>query len=395
MAAKKKIAFVIPSLEAGGGEKSLVNLLSVFDFSRFDVDLYVLHQSGMFMKMVPSEVNIVAMNDNFRLFSMPLSDSVLSFIAKGRFDLAIHRFLFFSKSRSIKNKAVAEQKAWKHLRNAVALPKIKYDAAIGYLEKSSVYFAVDCLEADKKIGWIHTRYSTSGMDAEFDRNYFAKLSQIVTVSPECVADLQINFPEAKSKISIIHNILSPDSIRQLAKMPVDDGSFSENTLITVARLSAEKGIDIAIEAAKLLKDAGVSFQWLVIGDGSERESLQQKIASLGLANHFRLLGVRENPYAYVWRSAIYVQPSRYEGKSISIDEAKILGKPIIVTDFETAPDQITSGQNGLISSMKPEILARDIAALLADVGLQRQFSLHLSKEELGTESEADKLYRII
>jgi len=392
---KKKLVFVIPSLAAGGGEKSLVNLLNTIDYGRFEVDLVLLHRTGIFLKMLSKAVHLVDLNDEFAIFSKPLPQSLVTFLKLGKVTLAIHRLLFFLKNSGIKNKAVAEQSSWEDIRESIkTLPK-HYDVAIGFLEKSSIYFAVDCITADKKIGWIHTKYSSSGMNADFDELYFEKLSNIVTVSPECLEDLQQNFPKQKDKISILYNIVSPKIIHDLAGQQPEPFDFSKNTLVTVARLSPEKGIDIALETAKILLDSKVDFQWLIIGDGLEKTMLEKKIADCKLEKHFILLGLKENPYFFIKRAAIYVQPSRYEGKSIAIDEAKILNKPIIVTDFTTAADQIDHLKNGIISGMNPDNLAKDIQMLLADKSLQNQLSLHLSQETFGTESEINKLYDLV
>jgi glycosyltransferase involved in cell wall biosynthesis len=105
--------------------------------------------------------------------------------------------------------------------------------------------------------------------------------------------------------------------------------------------------------------------------------------------------LKENPYPYVRQCTLYVQPSRYEGKSIAIDEAKILGKPIVVTNFSTAKDQIKSDVNGIIVEMNPDALATTIATLLVDKQHQNVLVNNLSNEQLGTESEINKLYELL
>ncbi|MFY7757058.1 MAG: glycosyltransferase, partial [Flavobacterium stagni] len=332
---KKNLVFIIPSLEAGGAEKSLVNLLNTIDYQKYSVDLVLFKSGGVFAALVPRQVNIVALNPNFQQFSRGLLSSCLYFALRFQFRLVYHRIAFFLTSRIEKNEAVAEQKNWKHMRAFITMLPKKYDAAIGFLEKTSNYFAVDCVQATTKIGWIHTTYSNSGMDATWDAPYFEQFKAVIGVSPECVADLQNNFPHLKARFQLIYNIISPSLIGQLAAQACEDDSLfaTPTTFVTIARLSPEKGLDLAIEAAKLLVEKGLTFKWLILGDGVERERLKAQIETHQLEDYVFLLGVRQNPYPYVKRATVYVQPSRYEGKSMAIEEAKILQKPVVVTAF--------------------------------------------------------------
>lgn len=166
-------------------------------------------------------------------------------------------------------------------------------------------------------------------------------------------------------------------------------------IITVARLSHEKGLDLAVKSCKLLLEKGYKIKWYVLGDGNEKDALERLIEDHHLSNHFTILGVRENPYPYIRKADIYVQPSRYEGKSIAIDEAKILHKPIVVTNFETAKDQMNHGINGIIAEMSEEGIATEIERLIKDIELRERIVNNLSTEKLGTEKEINKLYGIL
>ncbi|PGZ56850.1 glycosyltransferase, partial [Bacillus cereus] len=258
-----------------------------------------------------------------------------------------------------------------------------YDVAIGYLEKSPIYFVVDKVKAKKKIGWIHTNYSNSGMDCDFDNVYFEQLDNIITVSEECAKSLEENFAHLKYKIKSIYNIVSPNLISELSNVNSIDNCMSDKSyvnILTVARLSYEKGIDMAIESCKQLVNKGYKIRWYVLGEGREREALEKLIESEKLEEVFKLLGIRENPYPYIKQTDLYVQPSRYEGKSIAIDEAKILNRPIIVTNFNTAKDQIEHGVNGLIVSMNAKSISSGIETMLKDVQLRENLRRNLSKE---------------
>ena len=393
---KKNIVFVHPSLDAGGGEKSLINVLHTIDYSLYEVDLILFHKSGLFLQSVPSQVKIIEIPGNYQVFKMGLFSSIFTFLKQLNFKLLFYRLVFAIKNKIIKNKAVAEQNNWHYIAASIPNFSKKYAAAIGFLEKSSSYLVADKITATTKIGWIHTNYSNSGMDKNFDKNYFEKLNYIVAVSAECEADLKQNFNDFSNKIKLIHNIVSPDLILEMAKKTEDDSTLNnKNLLVTVARLSHEKGVDIALEAAKILKENKCSFRWIVIGDGGEKQQLLKKIADYNLSENFILIGLKQNPYPYVAKATIYIQPSRYEGKSIAIDEAKILGRPIIVTNYPSAKDQIENKINGIIVETNAVALANAIQDLLNNETVRDNFTLHLKNEKLGTTKEILKLYDLI
>lgn len=393
---KKKLLFVIPSLDAGGAEKSLINLLTQFDFQKYEVDLFLFKNSGLFLNSLPSEVKIIAHHKSFAIFNLGLVASCLQYVLKANFKLFIARIQFFLTNRLVKNKAISEQKSWKYICKSMPRLEKKYDCAIGYLEKSSLYFVVDKVNSLNKIGWIHTNYSTSGMNPEFDASYFNKLDQIVTVSEACIASLVRFFPKMEHKISLVENIVSPKMIQDLAQLENDfKFDIQDVNILTVARLSTEKGIDLAVETCAILIQNNPKIKWFVIGDGPERMNLEQQIRANNLENNFILLGLKQNPYPYLSKATIYVQPSRYEGKSIAVDEAKILKKPIVVTNFSTAKDQICSGENGIITEMNPKTLANAILQLIENRELMEKFSLNLGCERLGTEDQIYKLYDLI
>lgn len=395
---KKSIVFVIPSLAAGGGEKSLVNLLNCIDFRLYDVDLILFKKQGIFLNSIPKEVTIVPIQGDYIDFTKGLFQSITAFFIKFKMRLLAHRLSFYIKNKRITNKAKAEQYSWINISSSIpSFPK-KYDAAIAFLEKSSVYFTVEKINAPLKIGWIHTNYSSSGMSSKFDSPYFSQLKALIAVSPECNDNLKLNFHEFSSKIATIYNVVSPDIIRSLSQKTENiDGRFNDGVpiLVTVARLSQEKGCDLAIEAGRIMKENDLAFKWFIIGEGSERVKLENKINEYKLGEHVFLIGLKENPYPYVSGCTIYVQPSRYEGKSIAIEEAKILLKPIVVTDFSTAKDQIESGRTGIIAEMTATGLATTIQNLLDNTELQMQLSSNLANEDLGTENEINKLYTIL
>ncbi|RJE91149.1 glycosyltransferase [Paenibacillus sp. 1011MAR3C5] len=395
---KKKLLFVMPSLAAGGGEKSLVTMLSHIDFDRYEVDLFLFNREGIFLDALPKEVRLLDSQSLFDAFMLPLFRSVRTLWASGHIGLAYSRLRYTLRNRYRSGSSVTEQHSWKYMSRAMDTLEQKYDVAIGFLEKSSTYFCVDKVRADKRIGWIHIDYDKLEMDPKFDKPYFGKLDHIITVSEECEDILKRRFPEYDRKISTIYNIVSPTIINRLGEQQAGDvygRQAGETILLTIGRLHAQKGLPLAVEACATLVANGYNIRWFIIGEGEEREALQELIRKHGMEERFILLGLRANPYPYTRQCDIYVQPSRFEGKSIAIDEAKIMHKPIVVTNFSTAKDQIRDGANGLIASMDSEGVATAIARLIDEPALAGRLAKELSEEKLGTEEEIHKLYKLV
>lgn len=393
---KKNILFIIPSLGAGGGEKSLINLLSQFDFNKYNVDLFLLDHSGLFMNFIPKEVNVLNIPNDVKVFNKSLKKSIIEFLCNGKIKLAYSRLMFCIKSRR-HTVGKGEQYAWKYLRTAIGKLDNKYDTAIGYLEKTSNYICVDCVQADKKIGWIHNDYRKLDLDKDFDKEYFKKLNYLITVSEECESILKSEFPEEKHKIKLIYNIVSKKAIETLAQEKLEYNEMPKDkiNILSIGRLHEQKGFDMAIEACKILVDKGYKICWNVIGEGLEREKLERLIAENNLQQSFRLLGLKTNPYKYLKACDIYAQPSRYEGKSVAIDEAKILCKPIVVTNFSTVYDQIEDSRTGIITKTDAQSISNGLEKVILNKFLQKELFNNLSLLNLGNEKEIYKLYEII
>jgi len=390
---KKKLLFVIPSLGAGGAEKSLVNLLNTIDETRFSVDLFMFSHEGLFISQLPHWINILPIDLDLQKFKQPLPNSIITFIKNGQIKMAAHRFLFYLKNRFIKNKGKAEQYSWQHLRSACPYLPTHYDSAIGFLEKTSNYFIIDCVNADSKFAFVHTTYSNLDLNQDFDLRYFNQFKKIALVSPECADDFRETLPTLSNRVVVMPNIVSVELIHSLSLNECDNSR--EKVIISVGRLEEVKGFDLAIEAAKILVKRKITFHWAVIGEGSERYNLQSMIDSHGLSDYFTLIGLRDNPYPYMRSAKIFVQPSRYEGKSMAVDEAKILAKPIVLTNFSTAKDQIDHNENGLIVDMTPEAIAAGIEKYLSDANFTEKIIASLRMQNFGTEHEISKFYQLI
>lgn len=397
---RKKVLFVMNNLHCGGAEKALISLLETFNYDVYDVDVMLFQHEGLFMSSLSKRVRLLEEPGNYRYFDMSMKQALLDSVKKRDFVSGWNRLRSTIVFRMEKNKARAEQRVWKYI--APCLPQLEthYDVAIGFLEKTPIYYCIDNVKATTKIGFIHNDYDKLGMDASLDKAYFDQLTYIATVSAQCKVVLQERFPQHRDKIKCIHNIVSPSIIHTLSltsEFFTNEGAIvsDEVSLISVGRLTTQKGFDIAIEACKTIVEQGYNLKWYIIGEGEDRDELTALIERYGLQEHFILLGIKSNPYPYMKRAHIYVQPSRFEGKSIAIDEAKILQKPIVVTNFSTVGDQIVHEQNGLIAQMNHADLAAQIVRLIHDERLRKRLVKNLAAERLGTESEINKLYALM
>jgi glycosyltransferase involved in cell wall biosynthesis len=348
------------------------------------------------LKKLPKKVTLLPEPENYQYIDLSIRESLTNLIKKKDFKLAASRSMLGYLAKTEKSGAIIEQKFWRYLSKSLNdLQKI-YDVAIGFQEKNPIYFCVDKVKAKRKIGWVHTDYNKLGTDLQKDNDYFNKLDYIVTVSEGLVGILKELFHDNENKIKCIHNVVSTRMIKKMSIEEIDFKKDSESSisLISVGRLAKEKGLDISLEACEILINKGYDIKWYLIGEGNMREVLEKAIDEKNLTNRVSFLGQRENPYPYIKESDIYIQTSRYEGKSISIDEAKVLAKPIVIANFDTAKNHIIDGVNGIISKMDAISVADSIELLIKQKELRTRLIENLNKEDFGTESEINKLYKL-
>ena len=390
---KKKVLFVMNNLRCGGAENALVSLLQEFDYSKYEVDLFLFQKEGLFLSKVPNEVNILEESKEFSYLEGGFISTIFSALLKLRFDLIFLRIGVAYLAVSEKNLSIRTQKSWKLLGSVLKKNQKKYDVAIGYMENFPNNYVIEKVWATTKIGYVHNDYQQLQLAATFDNFYFNKFNFVATISKQCLVSLQQSFPNLLNKFVEIPNTVSSGLINKMADeaMAIETNS---PILLTIARLQPQKGIDLAIEAALLLVQANVHFVWYFIGEGSERDSLERQVKENKLEQNIKFLGLKENPYPYVKACSIYVQPSHFEGKSIAIEEAKILNKPIVVTNYNSVSDQINHMQNGYVVEINPESIANGITTMLSNVNLQKQLQANLAQEMTENKTNSDILTQL-
>lgn len=388
---KRQLLFIMGTLENGGGERSLINLLQLIDYNKYDVDLVLFKERGIFLKQVPKEVNILEGLDELHFM---YNDSI-----KEAFSFKWLRMSFVHVIGTIISKIMSKsgfhkgQYRWIHFYKKI-IPELnkKYDIAVSYLEGETTFYLVDKVIAKKKIAWVHTNYSKINSDLDMDLEYFKKVDKIVSISKGCVDVLKSLFPSIADKFLCLPNLTSSKTIRVMAEqfVPHEFSKADCIRIVSIGRLIELKGFDIALEAAKILKENNISFKWFVIGEGILKEELEIIRKKYQLEKCFEFLGIRENPYPYIKNADIIVQPSRYEGKSMVLDEAKILYKPIVVTNYDTVHDQINKNE-GIIVNIDAYDLAQGIRKMLH---MKNDYIEYLTQNEYGNQNEIEKYYKL-
>ncbi len=398
---KKRIFLAMHYLEIGGAETSLIGLLNAIDYSRYSVDLFLHSHRGEMLSFVPKEVNLLPEIDAYAQIENPIS----KVIKNGCFGIAAARIA--AKLRTwgyLRRHKVRESSVgFQYTAEAVSpyLPAInqdvEYDLAISFLQPHSI--VRDKVRAKKKACWIHTDYSNVSVDVDRELPVWRSYDFIVSISDDVTRTFLQTFPALRDKVVLIENILIPDFVRRRACEFDPSKELQKGggvCLLSVGRFSYAKNYENVPAICKEITEAGVSdVKWFIIGYGKGEKVIRSKIAEYGMQDHVFILGKKSNPYPYIKACDIYVQPSRYEGKSVTVREAQTLSRPVVITNYPTAPSQVKDGIDGVIVPQDIKACAAGIAALVRDKARQQSIVQYLSAHDYGKQGEIEKLYNLI
>lgn len=401
---KPRIFIAAHYLEIGGAEISLIGLLQAIDYSRCDVDLFVYHHVGELMRLIPKEVNLLPEIPIYAQFERPLKHTFFS--RYWRIGLARLKTKWQYREYAKNHECPDGNAYFQFLANNVTplLPSLdylgEYDLAINFIGLMNI--VRDKVRAKKKVTWIHTDYSHISVYPEMELPVWDSFDNVISISDDVTKTFLRVFPSLKDKIAEIENILSPEFVRQRGslmsrqelalEMPVDDNCFN---LLTIGRFSPPKKLEEIPVICRGIVEAGINVRWYIIGYGGSDDYIRREIEREGMQEHVFLLGKKENPYPYIKACDWYVQPSRYEGKSVVVREAQMLCKPVIVTNYPTAPSQIQQGVDGVIVPMDiPGCVARMVETLKDDK-LKNSIVEYLEGHDYGNETEVHKIYKIL
>lgn len=372
-------------MQTGGVSKSMTSLLNVINTNNYDVSLLLISPTGELMSLIPKSIKIISNPVLAALTSR--FDGFTKLIRLGKPILAIMHILRLLLSR-INRSYSGRLLAW-------LMPPIEgeYDMIVDYNGQHQLYYMVNKLNGRKKVTFFHSDYSKWPYYYNADKKYFPKVDAIFTISDTCVDSLKKYFPDCKDKILKMENISSPTLINKLAQEPIDLPSFNGITLVTIGHICYNKGIDLAIEAAKILNKNGIKFRWIFVGKVLEKKYIEE-IIKLRLDDTMLFVGTKVNPYPYIHHADIVVHPSHFEGRSIALDEVKILCKPVVVTNFSTVNDQFENGANATICEMNGDSIANAIIDLTLNQHLRAKYLANLKENIVDNSSEVKKLYNI-
>ena len=395
---KPSILIFSQAMELGGVERSLLGLLDAIDYDRYDVDLFLMRRSGELMPYLNPKAKLLTEIPQYASLAVPMA----SLVKSGRFGvlcgrlkgkLAAKRF----DKRHPGGKPSVTALTYSHKYTLNSMPPISgktYDLAISFLTPH--YFARERVKAKKYAAWIHTDYTALSFDRSAELAMWSGYDTICGVSEQASRSFQTAFPELSDKIQTVENILPRELTAKQAEQPQTDmPSDGAVKILSVGRFCDAKNFDNVPDICRRLMENGLDVKWYLIGYGGEEPLIRQKIAEAGMQERVIILGKKDNPYPYMRACDLYVQPSRYEGKAVTVREAQLLGKPVVITSYATSASQLEDGVDGVIVPMDSAGCAAGIVALLRDPARMQQLSENCASRDYTNSAEIEKIYALM
>ncbi|MDM0929808.1 glycosyltransferase [Clostridium perfringens] len=385
----KSILFMLINMNIGGTEKALINMLHELQKEKYKVTVLLLEKYGGFLNQIPDWVEVKYLDEYKNLkkyINEPPIKSVKELLIKKEYINAFNFFLSYCISK-LKDDISYH---YKYLLTDVSDLEEEYDVAIAYAGPMDfiTYFVANKIRAKKRVQWIHFDISKIGFNKRFAENMYSKFDKIFVVSEEGKNKLNLLIPSLSDKTEVFFNIISSTLIKNMAE---NEEGFNDNyngiRILTVGRLSREKGQDITISVLEKLIKQGYEVRWYCIGEGNMRKELEDMIKNKNLQDNYILLGSKRNPYPFMKECDIYVQSSRHEGYCITLAEARCFNNPIITTNFIGANEQIIHEKNGLICECNENEIYKAIKKIIGD----KEVIFKLENENIDTVIEIRKI----
>ncbi len=391
---KKQLLIISGGMEIGGIERSLLGLLGELDYERYDVDLLLFSVGGELLPLVDKRCNLLPEIKPCAAMTLPISAAIKSAPVIG-IKRAVKRITVPKKFGSDDGATFALLSAyWRSCVKNMPAQKKKYDVAVSFMWPHD--YAAKKVTADKKIAWIHTDYTVAKMDFDKDEKIWKQFDKIAGVSDEVGEAFKKVYPALSDKIITIENILSADFVKaQASKEPPEGFDPSKKSVLSVGRFTHQKAFELAAESCGIMKEKGCDFKWYLIGYGPDEELIRSKIKENNVEDTMIILGKKANPYPYMAACDVYAQPSRYEGKAVTVREAQTLGKPILITAYETAPSQVENGIDGIICPMGTKNVADALVNLLNDESARKKLSENCLSRDFTNKESIQALYNFI
>lgn len=394
---KIKILFMVINMNIGGTEKALLNMISEMDEDKYEITILMLEELGGFLNEVPKNVRIkyVKGYDEMKgLVNNPPLMEAKARLKQGKPIRAINIMFHQLRSKIMKDRS----SFFKYVLKDYRISEDEYDIAVAYAGPMDFisYFIMHKINAKKKVQWIHFDITKISFNHKLAMNLYKKFDHIFVVSNEGKEKLLSRLSQFRSKIDTFGNIISSSLVEKMAEKGSGfEDDFKGIKILTVGRLSIEKGQDLAIKVLSKLKNEGYNVRWYCIGDGNAKLEYLKLVKQYNLSEEFRLLGAKTNPYPYMKQCDLYVQPSRHEGYCITLSEAKCFNNPIITTNFTGAKEQLKNRETGLIVNFDEEEMYKAIKELVDNDQLRNEIKTNLQKEYVDTTKEIEKLDLIL
>lgn len=395
---KPSILIFSQTMELGGVERSLLGLLDSIDYDRYDVDLFLMRHSGELMPYLNPKANLLPEIPQYASLAVPMA----SLIKAGQFGVLCGRLQGkfaaqrFDKQHPNDKPSVAAL-TYSHRYTLNSMPQISdktYDLAISFLTPH--YFTRERVKAKKYAAWIHTDYTALSFDRATEIVMWGKYDAICGVSEQASKSFQTAFPELAGKVQTIENTLPKELIyKQTEELQADMPADGSIVLLSVGRFCDAKNFDNVPDICRRLAENGLDVKWYLIGYGGDEPLIRQKIAEADMQDRVIILGKKDNPYPYMRACNLYVQPSRYEGKAVTVREAQLLGKPVVITNYATSGSQLEDGEDGVIVPMDNAGCAAGIASLLRNPARMQQLSENCKKRDYTNSAEVEKIYALM
>lgn len=379
------------SMELGGIERSLLGLLDSIDYSKYNVDLFLYAHHGPLFNKINTNVNILPECKELAY----LRESLYKKIKNRCFYSAYIRILDEIKKRFF-HKEIVNDQSWKIiLKKSVENITKDYDVVLNFFLPFDL--SLEKVNAKKKVGWVHTDYVVEKNNLEELYRAYSQMDVIVAVSEEVKKSFITLFPNLKGKVVVIENILQTKYVLEQSELFSVSNEMDSNTiqLLSIGRFCYAKNFDNIPVLCKYLVEKGLSIKWYIIGYGADEQLIKDRIRNFGMQNHVFILGKKENPYPYIKACDIYIQPSRYEGKAVTVREAQVLHKPVVITNYPTSKSQVINGVDGIIVPMNNEKCAQAILEFINNQKLQDSIIKYLREHDYSNSNEVEKIYGLM
>lgn len=356
---KKTLLFINGHLDAGGCERSLIDVLNNIDYEEYNVDLLLLEHMGDYRDEVPKDVNVILQSIDYAFGSL-ISCIIRAIIRKDWFSF-FFRFYYL-----LGNKV--NRRFWRRLKKLFKEVRCNYDIIVAYRPGICTELAAFAFQGNKKISWWHHgEMNFSGKSADILDISYRQMDYIVAVSLNSALLVAETFPDIKNKIEIIPNMIVPTELYNKSKQfEPKEFQNSDFKIISVGRMSPEKNMVLCPHIANILKKSGISFRWILIGDGEEVQKVRNVIEQLGLQNDVIMIGKKSNPYPYIAKADLMVHPSLVESQGITLLESMVLRTPIVAVATMGPKEFIKSGVNGYLVNNNIEEIAQTVETLYLD-----------------------------